>query len=70
MQFHPELKTAVKIYLSVASDNLSGQDILAWIKESLQLKLMKIEQLCSGAAYCQFMDMQFPGSTALKKVKF
>jgi hypothetical protein len=26
--------------------------------------------LCSGAAYCQFMDMQFPGSTALKKVKF
>lgn len=24
----------------------------------------------SGAAYCQFMDMLFPGSIALKKVKF
>ena len=24
----------------------------------------------SGAAYCQFMDMLFPGSIALKKLKF
>lgn len=24
----------------------------------------------TGAAYCQFMDMLFPGSVALKKVKF
>ena len=44
--------------------------MLAWINESLQLNLTKIEQLCSGAAYCQFMDMLFPGSIALKKVKF
>ncbi|CAJ1074496.1 microtubule-associated protein RP/EB family member 3a isoform X2 [Xyrichtys novacula] len=29
-----------------------------------------IEQLCSGAAYCQFMDMLFPGCILLKKVKF
>lgn len=26
--------------------------------------------LLAGAAYCQFMDMLFPGSVALKKVKF
>ena len=26
--------------------------------------------MCSGAAYCQFMDMLFPGSITLKKVKF
>ncbi|XDB65334.1 hypothetical protein AB1E18_018623 [Capra hircus] len=26
--------------------------------------------LLQGAAYCQFMDMLFPGSIALKKVKF
>lgn len=25
---------------------------------------------CSGTAYCQFMDMLFPGSVPLKKVKF
>lgn len=30
----------------------------------------KIEQLCSGAAYCQFMDMLFPACIPLKKVKF
>ncbi|XP_028905239.1 microtubule-associated protein RP/EB family member 1 isoform X2 [Ornithorhynchus anatinus] len=62
---------AVNVYsTSVTSDNLSRHDMLAWINESLQLVLTKIEHLCSGAAYCQFMDMLFPGSVALKKVKF
>lgn len=44
--------------------------MLAWINESLQVNLTKIEHLCSGSAYCQFMDMLFPGSVTLKKVKF
>ncbi|XP_030389056.1 microtubule-associated protein RP/EB family member 1 [Gopherus flavomarginatus] len=62
---------AVNVYsTSVTSDNLSRHDMLAWINESLQLNLTKIEHLCSGAAYCQFLDMLFPGSVALKKVKF
>nr|KAF6330427.1 microtubule associated protein RP/EB family member 1 [Myotis myotis] len=62
---------AVNVYsTSVTSENLSRHDMLAWINESLQLNLTKVEQLCSGAAYCQFMDMLFPGSIALKKVKF
>ncbi|KPP59217.1 EB1 protein-like [Scleropages formosus] len=62
---------AVNVYsTSVTSDNLSRHDMLAWINESLQLNLTKIEQLCSGAVYCQFMDMLFPGCVALKKVKF
>lgn len=62
---------AVNVYsTSVTSDNLSRHDMLAWINESLQLNLTKIEQLCSGSAYCQFMDMLFPGSVVLKKVKF
>ncbi|PKU27942.1 hypothetical protein llap_21754 [Limosa lapponica baueri] len=26
--------------------------------------------VCRGAAYCQFMDMLFPGCISLKKVKF
>uniref|UniRef100_A0A452U956 Calponin-homology (CH) domain-containing protein n=1 Tax=Ursus maritimus TaxID=29073 RepID=A0A452U956_URSMA len=66
-----ELKLAVNIYsTSVTSDNLSQHDTLAWINESLQWNLTKIKQLCSGAAYCQFTDMLFPGSNALKKVKF
>ncbi|KAB0392630.1 hypothetical protein E2I00_019859 [Balaenoptera physalus] len=62
---------AVNVYsTSVTRDNCSRHDMLAWINESLQLNLTKIEQLCSGASYCQFMDMLFPGSIALKKVKF
>ncbi|XP_072270343.1 microtubule-associated protein RP/EB family member 1 [Pyxicephalus adspersus] len=62
---------AVNVYsTSVTSDNLSRHDMLAWINESLHLNLTKIEQLCSGSMYCQFMDMLFPGSVMLKKVKF
>lgn len=62
---------AVNVYsTSVTSDNLSRHDMLMWINESLQMNLTKIEMLCTGAAYCQFMDMLFPNSVPLKKVKF
>ncbi|XP_054639513.1 microtubule-associated protein RP/EB family member 1b isoform X1 [Dunckerocampus dactyliophorus] len=62
---------AVNVYsTSVTSDNLSRHDMLVWINDSLQMNLTKIEMLCSGAAYCQFMDMMFPGSVPLKRVKF
>jgi len=29
-----------------------------------------VEEVCTGAAFCQFMDMLFPGSVQIKKVKF
>ncbi|XP_074538046.1 microtubule-associated protein RP/EB family member 1b [Halichoeres trimaculatus] len=62
---------AVNVYsTSVTSDNLSRHDMLEWINESLQMNLTKIEMLCTGAAYCQFMDMLFPGSVPLRRVKF
>ncbi|XP_042300059.1 microtubule-associated protein RP/EB family member 3-like, partial [Sceloporus undulatus] len=62
---------AVNVYsTSVTSENLSRHDMLAWVNDSLQLTYTKIEQLCSGAAYCQFMDMLFPGCIHLRKVKF
>uniref|UniRef100_A0A671LBY7 Microtubule-associated protein RP/EB family member 1 n=1 Tax=Sinocyclocheilus anshuiensis TaxID=1608454 RepID=A0A671LBY7_9TELE len=62
---------AVNVYsTSVTSENLSRHDMLTWINESLQMSHAKIEQLCSGAAYCQFMDMLFPSCIPLKKVKF
>ncbi|XP_054910462.1 microtubule-associated protein RP/EB family member 3-like isoform X1 [Poeciliopsis prolifica] len=62
---------AVNVYsTSMTADNLSRHDMLAWVNDSLQLTYTKIEQLCSGAAYCQFMDMLFPGCILLKKVKF
>uniref|UniRef100_A0A8C6NK82 Microtubule-associated protein RP/EB family member 1 n=1 Tax=Nothobranchius furzeri TaxID=105023 RepID=A0A8C6NK82_NOTFU len=62
---------AVNVYsTSMTADNLSRHDMLAWVNDSLQLTYTKIEQLCTGAAYCQFMDMLFPGCILLKKVKF
>ncbi|CAJ1084355.1 microtubule-associated protein RP/EB family member 1b isoform X1 [Xyrichtys novacula] len=62
---------AVNVYsTSVTSDNLSRHDMLEWINESLQMNLNKIEMLCTGAAYCQFMDMLFPNSVPLRRVKF
>ncbi|XP_033931346.1 microtubule-associated protein RP/EB family member 3-like isoform X1 [Pseudochaenichthys georgianus] len=55
---------------SMTIENLSRHDMLAWVNDSLQLTLTKIEHLCSGAAYCQLMDMLFPGCILMKKVKF
>ncbi|XP_023019777.1 microtubule-associated protein RP/EB family member 1 isoform X2 [Leptinotarsa decemlineata] len=62
---------AVNVYsTNVTSENLSRHDMLAWVNECLQSSFGKIEELCTGAAYCQFMDMLFPGSVVLKRVKF
>ena len=54
---------------SVKTDNVSIHDMLAWVNDSLQTKYTKVEEMCSGSAYCQLMDMLFPGSVELKKVK-
>ena len=62
---------AVNVYsTSVTSENLSRHDMLSWVNDCLASSFSKIEELCTGAAYCQFMDMLFPGSIMLKKVKF
>jgi len=62
---------AVNVYsTSVTTDNLSRHDMLAWVNDCLSAKYTKIEEMCSGSAYCQFMDMLFPGCIPLKKVKF
>ncbi|KAM6992443.1 microtubule-associated protein RP/EB family member 3-like isoform 2-T2 [Tautogolabrus adspersus] len=62
---------AVNVYsTSMTIENLSRHDMLAWVNDSLHLNFTKIEQLGSGSAYCQFMDMLFPGCIMMKKVKF
>ncbi|XP_066600713.1 microtubule-associated protein RP/EB family member 1 isoform X1 [Prorops nasuta] len=62
---------AVNVYATnVTTENLSRHDMLAWVNGCLQSSFTKIEELCTGAAYCQFMDMLFPGSVPLKRVKF
>lgn len=62
---------AVNVYsTNVTTENLSRFEMLGWINDCLSANLGKIEELCTGAAYCQFMDMLFPNSVPLKKVKF
>ncbi|KAM9845137.1 microtubule-associated protein RP/EB family member 2 isoform 2-T2 [Aulostomus maculatus] len=62
---------AVNVYsTSITQETMSRHDITAWVNDILCLNYTKVEQLSSGAAYCQFMDLLFPGCINLKKVKF
>jgi len=59
---------AVNVYnTSVTNENLSRHEMLAWVNDYLQTSYCKVEELCSGAAYCQFMDMLFPGEKVFLK---
>ncbi|XP_076340672.1 microtubule-associated protein RP/EB family member 3-like isoform X2 [Tachypleus tridentatus] len=65
---HP---VCVNVYAtSSTTENLSRHEMLNWVNDCLEMQYGKIEELCTGAAYCQFMDMLFPGCVSLKKVKF
>ena len=45
---------AVNVYAtSSTTENLSRHDMLAWVNDCLTTKYAKIEELCTGAAYCQ-----------------
>jgi len=56
---------AVNVYsTNVTSENLSRHDMLAWVNDCLQSQYSKIEELCTGAANCQFMDSSFSASKA------
>ena len=40
---------------------MTRHDMLAWVNGSLQSQIGKIEEMGTGAAYCQLMDILFPG---------
>ncbi|EDW64957.1 microtubule-associated protein RP/EB family member 3 [Drosophila virilis] len=48
----------------------SRQAILTWCNKCLNSDIQKIEDLCTGAAYCCLLDILFPDSVNLRKVKF
>ena len=59
----------VIIYLGNTSHPYVRQDMLAWVNGSLQSQIGKIEEMGTGAAYCQLMDILFPGcNQTLKRV--
>ena len=55
---------------TVPVSGLGRNEYLNWVNQSLTLQLKKVEELCSGAAYCQLFSIAFPGAINLKKVKF
>nr|XP_004226235.1 microtubule-associated protein RP/EB family member 1 isoform X6 [Ciona intestinalis] len=62
---------AVNVFsTSMTTGNLSRQELVAWVNDSLELNISKIEHLCTGAVYCQFMNMLFGNKMHMKKVKW
>ncbi|GAA6110991.1 uncharacterized protein LOC113641932 isoform X1 [Tachysurus ichikawai] len=48
----------------------SDAEVLAWLNHMLQSGFNTVEQTCSGAAFCQLMDLIYPGCIDLENVKF
>lgn len=55
---------------SATTDNLSRNELLAWVNDCLQANFSKIEQLHTGAGYCLFTDFLFSDTLPLKRVKW
>uniref|UniRef100_A0AAY4EAW6 DNA (cytosine-5-)-methyltransferase n=1 Tax=Denticeps clupeoides TaxID=299321 RepID=A0AAY4EAW6_9TELE len=52
-------------------DSQCGQsEALSWLNGQLQTNFRQLDQLSSGACYCQLMDWLYPGSINMKSVKF
>lgn len=52
------------------ADNFSRKDLLSWVNSKLDGAYAAIEDMCTGAAYCQFLDILYPGVVNLKRVIF
>lgn len=49
---------------------VSRQALLDWINHTLKLQLTHIEQLGTGAIYCQLLDSLYPGHIPLNRVNW
>ncbi|XP_021735053.1 microtubule-associated protein RP/EB family member 1C [Chenopodium quinoa] len=61
---------ASKIGMMDSAYFVGRSEILAWINSTLQLKISKVEEACSGAVHCQLMDAAHPGIVPMHKVNF
>ncbi|XP_033750881.1 microtubule-associated protein RP/EB family member 3-like [Pecten maximus] len=52
------------------AENVSRKELLTWVNIRLEGTYDRIEDMCTGAAYCQFMDILYPGVVNLKRVLF
>ncbi|XP_041655746.1 uncharacterized protein LOC121517786 isoform X2 [Cheilinus undulatus] len=53
-----------------AGGSPNSYELLVWLNKTLKTHLSNLEQVCTGAAFCQLMDWCFPGSLDLSKVHF
>ncbi|XP_075166679.1 microtubule-associated protein RP/EB family member 1 isoform X2 [Haematobia irritans] len=63
-----ELKPTVAL-TSATVDKMSRHDMLEWVNTTVHGQHKKIEELCSGVAYCQMMELLFPNCIGLKRIK-
>ncbi|CAA20332.1 Calponin homology domain-containing protein [Caenorhabditis elegans] len=60
----------VNVFISaVTTDTLSRKEAVAWVNNLLKSHFTKVEEMASGAAYCQLTHLLF-NAINLKKVKF
>ncbi|XP_060737624.1 DNA (cytosine-5-)-methyltransferase 3 beta, duplicate a isoform X2 [Tachysurus vachellii] len=64
------MATIVNPEQDALQDKSSRYELLAWLNKTLQTKFTKMEEICSGACFCQLMDWLFPGSIDINKVRF
>ncbi|OZC08282.1 EB1 protein [Onchocerca flexuosa] len=61
----------VNVYATSATiEQCSRNELLAFVNNFLRSNFTRIEELSSGAAYCQLTELLFPGKISLKKVKW
>merc|ERR1719354_510772 len=52
------------------SEQLTENELLHWINQLLPSGFTKVDQICSGAPFCQLINLLFPDSVNLERVKF
>ncbi|KAM8716736.1 hypothetical protein ACLKA7_003586 [Drosophila subpalustris] len=66
-----EAQQAINVISCYTSRRLwSRQSILFWLNQCLKSNITKVDHLCTGAAYCCLLDILFPDSINLRRVKF
>lgn len=59
------------VYVSaVTQDNISRHELLAWVNSTIKANFSKIEEMSTGAAYCQLTHLLFRDGISLRKVKW
>lgn len=55
---------------SSSAANMSRKELVEWVNTTLDTNFTKVEEFCTGVVHCQLMDVLFPGSIRMQRVKF